>query len=291
MRNTSLEEIGNDSASERLLSAVDQGFRTTMKPQRAITATSVFQMSFLLLACSGQGLMVGSDQPNARKDTLLEYSSPQVTFLYTDIDRDSIAAIARYVEAHRARIVADLQPESLSTIRICLYATLKDLHQAIGWPDAPKWVKGAVSGIREIRMISPGSPDLEDSMPYDYMLSCIVHEFAHCVSLHVNKTIANRPRWLWESVALYESAQFVDPMSLAYLRNGLPPSLDDLNDINDTRIYEVGYCIAEYIVSEWGIEALRGLIRSNGDLKNGLHISQAEFQQSWYAYVIKKYSR
>ena len=63
-------------------------------------------MSFLMLACSGQGLMVGSDQPNARKDTLLEYSSPQVTFLYTDIDRDSIAAIARYVEAHRARIAS-----------------------------------------------------------------------------------------------------------------------------------------------------------------------------------------
>jgi hypothetical protein len=288
--NTSLQEIGNDSASERLLSAVDQDSRTTMKPQRAITTTIVFQMSFLMLACSGQGLMVGSDQPNARKDTLLEYSSPQVTFLYTNMDRDSIAAIARYVEAHRARIVADLQPESLSTIRIYLYPTLKDLHQAIGWPDAPKWVKGAVSGIREVRMISPGSPDLEGSVPYDYMLGCIVHEFTHCVMLHANGTIANRPRWLWESIAIYESGQSADLKNLGYLTTSSPPTLDDLNNINDTRIYEVGHSIAEYIVSKWGLEAVRGLIRTNGDLASTLHISQGEFQEGWYAYVMNKYS-
>jgi hypothetical protein len=32
---------------------------------------------------------------------------------------------------------------------------------------------------------------------YTMKSSGIVHEFAHCVSLHVNPGIANNPRWLW----------------------------------------------------------------------------------------------
>jgi hypothetical protein len=262
-----------------------------MKPPQVITTMIIVQMCLLLLACSGQESIVDPGRSSTRVDTLLEYASAHLTFTYTSFDRDSIRAIARYVEASREKIVADIQPDSMTTMRIYLYATLNDVHQAIGWPDPPKWVTGAVSGIREVRMISPSSPDLDGSVPYDYMLNCIVHEFAHCVMLHANRTMANKPRWLWESIAIYESGQSADLKNLAYLTTGSPPTLDDLNNINDTRIYEVGHSIAEYIVSKWGIEAVRGLIRSNGDLKNGLHISQAEFEQGWYAYVVNKYFR
>jgi hypothetical protein len=150
-------------------------------------------------------------------------------------------------------------------------------------------VKGAATSMNEIRMVSPNSRDIAGNTPYTSMLSCIVHEFAHCVTLHVNGTLANRPRWLWESVALYESRQFVDPKGLVYLRNGSQPSLDDLNDINDTRIYDVGYTIMEYVVNTWGVEAIGRLILLNGDLVNGLQLSPEEFQKSWFAYVANKY--
>jgi hypothetical protein len=232
---------------------------------------------------------VGSEPSKSLLDTLSVYSSGRLTFFYASIDRDSIQAIARYVEASHDRIVADLKPESLSTIRIYLHSTLKDVHRAIGWPDAPSWVKGSATGINEIRMISPGSTDLDASVTYDYMLSCIVHEFAHCITLHVNQTIANRPRWLWEAVAIYESGQFVHPKKLEYLRNGHPPSLGDLSNINDTRIYQVGYTIMEYIVSTWGMETVRELIRSNAHLVKTIHMSEGEFQEGWYNYVADRY--
>ena len=45
----------------------------------------------------------------------------------------------------------------------------------------------------------------------------IVHEFAHCASMRVNPAIANNPRWLWETVALYEAGQIVDPRTLPYM--------------------------------------------------------------------------
>jgi hypothetical protein len=259
------------------------------KKQNCMNSIIGMQLCLVLAACSGQETVVGSEQSKSPADTSSVYSSAHLTFYYTGIDRDSIHAIAKYVEASHDRIVADLKPESLSTIRIYLYPTLQDVHRAIGWPDAPSWVKGSATGINEIRMISPTSTDLDASVTYDYMLSCLVHEFAHCITMHVNQTIANRPRWLWEAVAIYESGQFVDPKKLEYLRDGHPPSLGDLNNINDTRIYQVGYTIMEYVVSTWGIEAVRGLIRSNAHLVETIHMSETEFQESWYHYVTDRY--
>ena len=260
-----------------------------MKTRYSINAIVGMQLCLLLTDCSGQETVVGTEESQSLIDTLSVYSSARLTFYYTSIDRDSIQAIARYVEASYERIVADLKPESLTTIRISLYSTLMDVHRAIGWPDAPSWVKGSATGINEIRMISPASTDLDATVTYDYMLSCLVHEFTHCISLHVNLRIANRPRWLWEAVAIYESRQFVDPKKLEYLRNGHPPSLGDLSDINDTRIYQVGYTIMDYVVSTWGIEAVRELIRSNADLVNTIHMNEGEFQEGWCNYVTDRY--
>lgn len=62
------------------------------------------------------------------------------------------------------------------------------------------------------------------------------HEFCHAVSLYVNPGFANNPRWLWESVALYENREFVDPRSLDYLVRGTPPTLQQLNaDVTASR--------------------------------------------------------
>jgi hypothetical protein len=246
-------------------------------------------LPLLLGACSGQDKVAGPSQ--SQTGTWSTYRSPHLIFYYTRIDQDSIQSIAQYVEASYGRIVADLKPDSLGTIAIHLYSTLKDVHRAMGMPDAPSWVKGSIISADEVAIISPNSADLDHSVTYDYMLSCIVHEFAHCVTLHVNPTAANRPRWLWESVAIYESGQFVDPKRLDYLADGSPPSLAELNDINDTRVYDVGYTLAEYIVSTWGSEALRRLIRSNGDLLSTLRVTEMAFQTGWYDFVTNKYLR
>lgn len=261
------------------------------KTRNPISLVVGMQLCFLLTACSGQETDVGSEQSKSVLGTLSVYSSAHLTFYYGNTDRDSIQAIARHVEASHDRIVVDLEPESLSTIRIYLYPTLKDVHRAIGWPDAPGWVIGSATGINEICMISPASTDLDVSVTYDYMIRCIVHEFAHCITLHLNRTIANRPRWLWEAVAIYESEQFVDPKTLEYLRNGRPPSLGDLSNIHDSRIYQVGYTIMEYIVSTWGMEAVRELIRSNAHLVNTIHMNEGEFQGGWYNYVTDRYMK
>jgi hypothetical protein len=150
----------------------------------------------------------------------------------------------------------------------------------------PSWTYGLVTAADQIHVMSPNHPSWG---PYDRRMSDIVHEFAHGVSLQANPRIANNPRWLWEAVAIYESRQFVDPRTLPYMTAHQPPSEAALNSIADTRIYDVGYTIAEFIVSRWGQAGLRSLIASNGDV-SALGPDSAIFFDQWFAWTSAKYN-
>ncbi len=79
----------------------------------------------------------------------------------------------------------------------------------------------------------------------------MVHEMCNSVSLYVSPSFANNPRWLWESVALYENS--------------------------------------ELVVARGGRAALVQLIRAHGDTAAVLGLSPAEFETAWYAYVRDRY--
>jgi hypothetical protein len=117
------------------------------------------------------------------------------------------------------------------------------------------------------------------------------HELAHCVSLYLNPTIANNPRWLWESVALYENGELVDPRGLDYMVAGRPPTLAELDaDVTTSRrVYEVGYTIGEFVVARDGQAALVRLVQANGDTSAVLGLSPQAFVDEWFAFVRERY--
>ena len=118
-----------------------------------------------------------------------------------------------------------------------------------------------------------------------------VHEFAHVVSIGLNATIGNRPRWLWETVALYEAREFVDPTTLDYMRTGQYPSLAELDSPYGVsgRVYQVGCVLGEYIVQSWGLDGLVRLIQHNGDLAAALGVTTAAFETGWHGFLHDKY--
>lgn len=119
------------------------------------------------------------------------------------------------------------------------------------------------------------------------------HELAHCVSLRLNPTFGNNPRWLWESVALYENGELVDPRTLDYMVAGRPPSLAELDaDVTASRrVYEVGFTIGEFVVERFGRDALVRLIRANGDTTTVLALSPGAFVDAWSGFVRDRYLR
>ena len=137
---------------------------------------------------------------------------------------------------------------------------------------------GYVTGPGELRALAT-----------EVLGTTVRHEFCHVASLWLNPGFANNPRWLWETVALYEAGQLVDPRTLPYMRNHRPPALSELDRIDNPAIYEVGGLIGQFIVETWGSEALRDLVRAGGRLETVLGVDGARFVNDWFEYVRRRY--
>lgn len=237
----------------------------------------------------GVGCGAGPPGPTPPVDAGGTYSSAHFTFNYTALDAGNIAATAEALEREHARVISDLRADDMPTVTVTFYtehaAMAAATRAAAG--EIPPWASGLVTSQSQIHLMSPNLPAWG---PYERMLSALVHEFAHCVSLRVNRRIANNPRWLWESVAIYEARQSVDLRTLDYMRALTPPSFDALSSLEQTRVYEVGYSIAEFVVARWGAGALPDLIAANGDTSAVFGLSLADFQRDWFAFARQRYS-
>ena len=193
--------------------------------------------------------------PPSSPAALQSHTTEHFVFHYPPLDAQNIVRTGQTVEAEYARILTDLGAVSMPTVRVTFYLEHSALEAATVAVAGvvPPWASGLVTGADQIHMMSLS---LTAWGPYVERLPNLVHEFAHSVSLRVNPQFANRPRWLWESVAVYEAGQFVDPRRLSYLTEHRPPSFNELSGFDNTRVYDVGYLIAEFIVTRWGRGAL-----------------------------------
>jgi hypothetical protein len=216
-----------------------------------------------------------------------EFTSTHFTFHYTPIDAAGIAATAAGVERRYEHIVGDLAVSDMPRVHVTLYTDHAALEAATRARagTVPSWAYGLVTAEDQIHCMSPHQPGWG---PHERRVGDIVHEFAHAVTLHLNANFANNPRWLWESVAIYEAGQRVDPRELSELAAYRPLSLAALNELSDKRIYQVGYSISEFIVSRWGRAKLRELVIHQGDTRAVLGVSLAAFESQWLAFVAKK---
>jgi hypothetical protein len=208
----------------------------------------------------------------------------KINFILYDGLSDSITTpIEQKLLDNVERICKDLgatQPTSY-TIRIwgnnSSYLAYQTKLFGTNYPGSSGYVMGA--GEMGILNVS-GLPDVAE------------HEFAHSMSLRINSSFANNPRWLWEAVAIYESGEFKDPTKFSYLKNGDYPTIAELDEGFNTstyQIYDVGYLITEFILNKWGSDKLNQLIKKNGNLQSVLGISTTEFGSQWEQFVKQKY--
>ena len=216
------------------------------------------------------------------------FTSSHFVFRYTALDGPTISGTAASLEREYSRILTDLGIETMPTINVTFYtdhAAMEAATRAAAGP-IPSAAAGLVTSSTDIHLMSPSAPAWG---PYSRMLSNMVHEFAHCVSMRVNSRIPNNPRWLWESVAIYESGQSVDVRGLSYMTALQPPSFASMSTLDNTRIYEVGYSIAEFVVARWGRRGLIDLIAGNGDTTSALNVAPAQFEQDWFAFARQRF--
>ncbi|RPI15122.1 MAG: hypothetical protein EHM58_14860 [Ignavibacteriae bacterium] len=242
--------------------------------------------SISLFSCKEETTVNNSGNPEPPLSN--PYSSIHFTFYYTSYDSLSIKTTADSVERNYSRILSDLQTDTVLKTSVHFYKTYEELAAVVRHvvPNLPTWAIGLSTAKDTIHMLSPKHSEQN----YEYMLIVLIHEFTHCVSLNINPAIANNPRWLWESAALYEAGQFVHPSQLPYMVNQNPPTLSQMNSISNTQIYEVGYLLSEYIVENWSRTHLKNMILSNGNISQVLEMTVSEFQTAWFQFVKTKYN-
>jgi hypothetical protein len=247
----------------------------------------VFILALILVACTKNDNPAGQSLTSQTDPIPYPYTTANFQFYYTSYDSASIIAIGDTMQSHYIRIVADLNSDTLPKIQIRFYKSYDDLYNAVKYiiPNLPSWAIGLATAQDQIHLISPKHPSYE----YPWMLGNLIHEFAHCVSLHVKPNIGNNPRWLWESVAIYESNQFIHPSYLPYMVSQTPPTLEQLNSFNNTYVYDVGYVLAEYIITVHGKIKFNELIRNNGNIQTSIGMNSSQFQTAWFAFVKSKY--
>lgn len=195
------------------------------------------------------------------------------------LDATAFTAIKVRLENNYAGLLSKFQLSSLPKIRIAIWTDRDNFYNAQNnrYPGST----GYITGKEEARLLYL-DPRSEITA---------VHEFVHLLTLFVKEDFDNKPRWLWESIAVFEAGQFVEPKSLPYMVSGNYPSLDELDQAFGTnqKIYQVGYTLAEFIVTNWDYDTLITLIKSNGNIQETLHITTQEFESQWYDFVNEKY--
>jgi hypothetical protein len=252
----------------------------------SMRAAGAFLLAAALSACGGGGAATPSSPAPAPGGT---HTSAHFVFLYTALDAASIGSVAATVEAEYPRVLADLGVSTMPVVDVTFHADHAALQAAVGplVGPIPSFASGLVTSPTQIHMISPNAPT---SVPFDRAVTNLVHELAHCVSLQVDPAFANEPRWLWEAVALYEARQAVDLRSVPYMAAHQPPSFAALQAVSDTRVYDVGYSIAEFVVERFGAPALPALIAAHGDTAAVLGVPLPDFESEWFAFVRARYA-
>ncbi|OFX86044.1 MAG: hypothetical protein A2W99_16430 [Bacteroidetes bacterium GWF2_33_16] len=228
---------------------------------------------------------------NCAKDTETTDDDPVIieegnfTFVLHDgLTQSIITPINTKLNDNYSRVLNDLEVSSMNMVSVKIWNNetnfLEDMEQAIDqrYQGASGWVYSST----DIRILYQGS----------YTSQIALHEFCHAVSLVVNNTIGNNPRWLWEAIAIYEAGEFVNPTTISYLVSGNFPTLAELNsDFNSggNKIYSVGYLLSEFIIVSWDKSHFVNLIKANGNIEQTLGISTQQFEADWKSFVIKTY--
>jgi hypothetical protein len=158
--------------------------------------------------------------------------------IFTDRVPDAqVREVADRLEATLPRVAGDLAAGPTRTVDVRLWQDVAACAaESRAYFGRTLQATGYVTGPTELRVLASAQAAQTAS-----------HELCHAISLWLDPGFGNNPRWLWESVALFENGERVDPRTLPELVAGRFPTLAQLDaDITSSvQIYSVGYLIGE----------------------------------------------
>jgi hypothetical protein len=220
---------------------------------------------------------------------------------YSGIYKSEAEKVSKHLEDHYTPIRENQNDVKHDLIKVFVYGSQYKFNAATGLKEN---TKGTSRGPNEFHFVY--SNWFSAIFPDD-PLKTALHEFTHCVQLNIlidkaketiitqdrktfekefdKKFKAEYPRWLWESISIFEAKE-VNSLSVKYAKSK-NLTLKELNQSN--QIYNIGYTIIEYVASKWGKDSVSQLIWSFGDLEKTLKVTPEEFEKGWMAFLEANY--
>lgn len=212
---------------------------------------------------------------------------------FTQTDEKCIDEVSQILENSYNRITSIYNQKLKEKLIVEIYSEHTELINALGFPNAPKWVRGGI-GIGKILIASPLNP------PYgsDFMgvVRTAIHEFVHIIIKKINSNI---PRWLDEGIASYEAKDNNEGWIRKTIKNGLinnnTPTFKDLDTGDDFEAffnkegYQYSYSIVECIVEEYGYKRLNDFIKTPDRFFDIFGLTEIQLQEKWLAFIKRKY--
>lgn len=173
-------------------------------------------------------------------------------------------------------------------IMVRIYPSLKELHEAIGFPNAPDHLIAA-GRIDGIHMASPAHMGAASIISPERVVQ---HELVHVMT---GNRYGPRPAWLTEGVASFMAGDISDVKGqIAHrVRTDTIPSLVDLNTSYESFMASLGYpfsyTVIDYIVSTYGFDKLIALLEQPDDFSGVFGMDRDGFQDKWHAFVLANY--
>lgn len=213
---------------------------------------------------------------------------------YTETDKTCIDKVSDVLENSYNRITLNLNQQLQEKLTLEIHPDLNQLHIALGFPDAPEWIRGGLGAAGKIVIASPLNPP--PGSKFDNVLNTAIHEFVHII---VNKINDATPRWLNEGIASYEAKDNDENWIIKTIKNGLLnnmlPTFKDLDTGEDFETffkrdgYQYSYTIVESIIENFGYDKLYSLIKSPNNFVDILGMTEQQFQDNWIKYIKKNY--
>ncbi|MET3025148.1 hypothetical protein ABXT06_00570 [Flavobacterium sp. UW10123] len=220
---------------------------------------------------------------------------------YNGIYKSEAEKVNKHLEENYSRIRENLKDIEHDPIKVFVYGSQFKFNEATGLTEN---TKGTSRGPNEFHFVWT---NWFNSIFPDDPLKTALHEFTHCVQLNIliykakdtiitqdrltfdkefdKKFKAKYPRWLWESISIFEAGE-VNSLSVKYAKSK-NLTLEDLNHGN--QIYNIGYTIIEYMTQKWGKDILPKLIASFGNIQKTLNVTPEEFEKGWMAFLEDNY--
>ncbi|MDQ1163903.1 hypothetical protein [Flavobacterium sp. SORGH_AS_0622] len=235
------------------------------------------------------------------KQEIRTLKSEHFIISYSGIYKSEAEKVSTHLENNYAKIRENLKDVQHDLIKVFVYGSQYKFNSATGLKEN---TKGTSRGPNEFHFVWT---NWFNSIFPDDPLKTALHEFTHCVQLNIlidraketiitqdrltfekefdKKFKAEYPRWLWESISIFEAGE-VNSLSVKYAKSK-NLTLEELNKSN--QIYNIGYTIIEYMTQKWGKDSLPKLIASFGSIEKALNIKPEEFEKGWIAFLEENY--